>query len=70
MKEYLTAPIPFLAGVTTAQIIDLSIESEVIFYLFQVIIVLLDSGKVMNDEDLPPLPEKLHKQLFKRLQEF
>lgn len=25
MKEYLTAPIPFLAGVTTAQLIDLSI---------------------------------------------
>ena len=24
----------------------------------------------MNDEDLPPLPEKLHKQLFKRLQEY
>lgn len=32
--------------------------------------MLLDSGKLMNDEDMPPLPEKLAKQLVKKLEEF
>lgn len=27
LKEYLTAPVPFLAGVTTLQLTDVSIES-------------------------------------------
>ncbi len=31
------------------------------------IIIQMDSGTVLNDEDLPPLPDKLEKQLRKRL---
>jgi len=27
----------------------------------------MDKGNVLNDEDLPPLPDKLEKQLRKRL---
>jgi len=27
----------------------------------------MDKGNVLNDEDLPPLPDKLEKQLKKRL---
>ncbi len=30
----------------------------------------LDSGTVLNDEDLPPLPDKMEKQLRKRLEMF
>jgi hypothetical protein len=29
MKEYLTAPVPYLAGINTSQLIDISVESEV-----------------------------------------
>jgi hypothetical protein len=30
----------------------------------------MDSGMILNDEDLPPLPDKLEKQLRKRLEMF
>lgn len=30
----------------------------------------MDNGTVLNDEDLPPLPDKLEKQLRKRLECF
>lgn len=30
----------------------------------------LDNGTVLNDEDLPPLPDKMEKQLRKRLEMF
>jgi hypothetical protein len=30
----------------------------------------MDNGTVLNDEDLPPLPDKLEKQLRKRLDPF
>jgi hypothetical protein len=30
----------------------------------------MDSGTVLNDEDLPPLPDKLEKQLRRRLEQF
>jgi hypothetical protein len=47
--------------------VDNAIESDVISYLTQTIIVQMDNGTVVNDEDLPPLPDKLEKQLKKRL---
>ena len=34
------------------------------------IIVQLDNGTLLNDEDLPPLPDKMEKQLRKRLELF
>lgn len=43
--------------------LDRSIESDSI-------IVQLDSGTLLNDEDLPPLPDKMEKQLKKRLDAF
>lgn len=30
----------------------------------------MDTGTVLNDEDLPPLPDKLEKQLRRRLEQF
>ena len=36
----------------------------------QSIVVQMDSGTVLNDEDLPPLPDKLEKQLRRRLEQF
>lgn len=36
----------------------------------QSLIVQMDTGMIHNDEDLPPLPDKMEKQLIKRLEMF
>ena len=59
LKEYLAAPVPLIVGIAPSIFYN-TIESDCI-------IVHLDDGAVLNDEDLPPLPEKMEKQLRKRL---
>lgn len=34
------------------------------------VIVYLDKNKIINDETLPPLPDKMEKQLIKKLTQF
>lgn len=41
-----------------------------ILLLIKSIVVQLDNGTLLNDEDLPPLPDKMEKQLRKRLELF
>lgn len=38
--------------------------------LIKSVIVYLDKNEILNDEDNPPLPNKLYKQLQKRLEKF
>lgn len=62
----MTAPVPLIVGINPSMM-DHTIESDVAYSLFQSIIVQMDNGTILNDEDLPPLPDKLEKQLRKRL---
>lgn len=39
-------------------------------FLTESIVIQMDNGSILNDEDLPPLPDKMEKQLKRRLEPF